>query len=139
MIRKDYILRMIEEIGKMIAAILGLLKNENVQQAKKLYDEGLVRIFDLGEDDILEKEAGQLRVVFENQFGESFEGLEVVANFLVKGGDIHIKSGDEAKAKRCYVKALELYNIVEIESATFSLNRQADMGKVSQLIDQICG
>ena len=137
MIRKDYILRMIEEIGKMIAIILGLLKKEDVAQAQSLYNEGLSRVFELEEDDVLDKEVDQLRYIFENKFGESFEGLEVIAGLLVKGGDIHIKDDDEEKAKQCYLKALHLYNLVEIESGTFSSNRQYDMNKLTQLIDQL--
>ncbi len=135
MIRKDYILRMIEEIGKIIAAILGLLKKGDVEQAQKLYLGALRRAFDLEEDKVLDMDVDQLRAIFENQFGESFEGLEIIAGLLVKGGDIHLENSDENKAESCYLKALSLYNLVEMESGTYSLNRQAEMKKVTQLID----
>lgn len=137
MIRQDYILKMIEEISKMISIILGLLKKGDVKQAQKLYAESLQRAFNLDEDRILEMDVNQLRAIFESQFGESFEGLEVIAALLVKGGDIHLNKEHKDNAELCYLKALSLYNLVEIESGTFSLNRQAEMGKLTQLIDQL--
>lgn len=137
MIRKDYILRMIEEIGKMIAAILGLLKNGEIKQAQNLYAQGLKRALNLDEDKILEMNVGELRAIFEDQFGESYDGLEIIAGLISKGGDIHLRGNNTDKAERCYIKAIELYNLVELESQTFSLSRQAEMGKVTQLIDQL--
>ena len=137
MIRKDYILRMIEEIGKMIAIILGYLKKEQIHQAHKLYKEGLQRALNLDEDSILEKSADELIAVFENKFGQSYEGIELIASLLARGGDIHLKNKNNQSAKKCYLKALELYNIVEIASGTFSIARQSDMSKVTQMIDQL--
>ncbi|MGQ1783571.1 MULTISPECIES: hypothetical protein [unclassified Saccharicrinis] len=128
---------MIEEIGKMIAAILGLLKEGKIEQAQKLYSEGIKRSLDLDEEAILIKDTDQLRNIFEDKFGESFEGLEVMAGLLVQGGDIHVRNNDDERAKSCYIKALQLYNLVEIESGAFSLERQANMGKVNQLINQL--
>lgn len=137
MIRKDYILRMIEEIGKMIATLLGLLNNGDTQQAQKLYAEGLKRSLDLDEDAILNMEVVQLRTIFEDRFGESFEGLEVLAGLLAAGGDIHVKNKHYSKAKNSYIKAMQLYNLVESESGTYSLLRQAQMSKVLQLLEQL--
>ena len=137
MIRQDYILRMIEEIGKMIAAILGLLKKGEVTQAQRLYSEGIKRAFNMDDDRVLEMSVDKLRLIFENQFGESFEGLEIMAGLISKGGDIQLKNNNHEKAEQCYLKALELFNLVEMESQTFSLSRQAEMGKVTQLVDQL--
>ncbi|GAF03342.1 hypothetical protein [Saccharicrinis fermentans] len=67
MIKRDYILRMIEEIGKMIAVILGLLKNGEIKQAQKLYGEGLKRALDLDEDTILSLGVDQLKSIFEEK------------------------------------------------------------------------
>ncbi len=137
MIRKDYILRMIEEIGKMIAIMLGLLNKGENQQAQKLYAEGLKRSLDLDEDAILNMEVGQMRIIFEDRFGESFEGLEVLAGLLVAGGDMHVKNKHCSKAKSSYVKAMQLYSLVESESGTYSVSRQAQMSKMLQLIEQL--
>ena len=137
MIRRDYILRMIEEIGKMIAAILGLLKKEQVLEAQKLYREGINRAFDMDENALLEASVNELKAIFEQKFGESFEGLEVVAGLLERGGDIHLKNEDENKTRLCYQKALELYKLAEIESGSFSLDRQAKMNKLTQIIAQL--
>ena len=137
MLRRDYILRMIEEIGKMIAIILGLVNKGENQQAQKLYAEGLKRSLDLDEDAILNMEVDQLRTIFEDKFGESFEGLEVLAGLLATGGDIHVKNMHFSKAKRSYIKAMQLYQLVESESGTYSLTRQLQMGKLLQLMEQL--
>lgn len=137
MIRKDYILRMIEEIGKMIAIMLGLLNKGENQQAQKLYAEGLKRSLDLDEDAILSMEADQLRTIFEDKFGESFEGLEVLAGLFAAGGDMYVKNKHYGKAKLSYVKAMQLYHLVETESSTYSVSRQAQMSKVQQLMGQL--
>ncbi len=137
MIRRDYILRLIDEIAKMIAAILGLLKEEKIQQAQDLYSTGLKRAIDKDEDEILDMNLDQLRGVFENKFGESHQGLEVLARLLVSGGDIHLKNNYDEKARSCYLKALQILNVVEIESNSFSIERQSSIKKVTQLIDQL--
>lgn len=137
MIRKDYILRMIEEIGKMIAVMLGLLNKGEIKQAQKLYAEGLKRSLDLDEDAILNMEVEQLRTIFEDRFGESYEGLEVLAGLLAAGADMHVKNEQYSKAKSSYIKAMQLYELVESESATYSVSRQAQMTKLMQLIAQL--
>ncbi|GAF03343.1 hypothetical protein [Saccharicrinis fermentans] len=71
------------------------------------------------------------------KFGESYQGLEMVAGLLVNGGDIHIRNKDEVLAKKCYIKAQQLYGLVERESGIFSLDRQANISKVNQLIDTL--
>lgn len=137
MLRKDYILRMIEEMVQMITKILGLLKNGESVKAYSIYTEGLQRILKLNEDELFSLDVDKIRFKFENEYGESFLGLENLADLIVKGGDIHIASNDEGRAEKCYIKALELLNVIEMESGIFSLNRQAKMVKVTQLLDQI--
>ncbi len=138
MIRKDFILRMIEEIAKTLAVLLGLIKKGDVEAAKKLYTDALSRVFkNYDEDFLLDQDVDRLKLLFDNEFGESYEGLEVVARLIVKGGDIHLASNNEEKAVRSYLKALELYNLVEMESGIFSFERQMEMQQLTQMIDQI--
>ncbi len=138
MIRKDFILRMIEEVAKTIGILLGLIKRGDLEAAKKLYSDALNRIFkNYDEDFILNQDVESLKLLFDNEFGESYEGMEVVARLIVKGGDIHLASDNEDKAEQCYLKALEIYNMVEMESGTFSLSRQMEMQQVTQMIDQM--
>lgn len=128
---------MIEEIGKMIAAMLALLSKGDTEEAQKLYIQGLKRGFDINEDTMLDMDIRQLRAVLENKFGESFEGLEVLAGLISAGGDLHLKNHDQEKAKECYLKSMQLYKLVDLESATYSLARQAQMGKVEAVLRQL--
>ena len=91
----------------------------------------------MDEDKLLQMSTDQIRFIFENEYGESFLGLETLTSLIARGGDIHLAGGNEVKAEQCYMKAMELFNVIEIESGTFSLDRQAQMGKISQLLYQI--
>lgn len=138
MIRKDFILRMIEEVAKTIGVLLGLIKKGDTDAALKLYSDALARVFkNYDEDFILSQDVEALKLLFENEFGESFEGMEVVARLIGKGGDIHLAKENEEKAVLCYVKALEIYNMVELESGTYSFTRQKEMQELTQMVDQI--
>ncbi len=137
MIRRDYILRMIDEMVKLIAALLGLLKKGEIEQAQKIYNEGILRALDMDEDTLLQIDLDKLVTIFEVKYGESYEGLETIATLLSRGGDIHLKSGDELRSKQCYFKSLEILNLVELKSDSFSLNRQAEMNKLNQLLHQL--
>jgi predicted negative regulator of RcsB-dependent stress response len=137
MIRKDYILRFIEEIAKTIGIILGLLEEKKNKEAQLLYGQTIKKILNVEEEKVLDMSVDQLKMNFENKFGENYLGLETVANLIARGGDIQLKNGDESQAMQYYLKSLQLYNIIEMKSGLFSLLRQTEMGKVSQLIDQI--
>ncbi len=138
MLRKDFILRMIEEVAKTIGILLGLIEKGDTDAALKLYSDALGRVFkNYDEDFILSQDVNALKLLFDNEFGESFEGMEVVARLIVKGGDIHLAKENEEKAEKCYIKALEIYNMVELESGTYSFTRQMEMQQLTQMIDQI--
>ncbi len=137
MFQKDYILRMIEMIGELVAGILGLLKKGKVQEASEELD----RVY----QEILKEDAAFFQSVPADQLTETLVKehdythghLEVLSELLYTEGEVQSAKGETNAAKAAYTKALRLYGFLEQQDKTFSFERQAKMAGLQEKIDKL--
>jgi hypothetical protein len=123
--RKDFILRIIEEIVRMIARMTGLMKEGQFSKAGEMAGQTLKDFFSLeadtidttGEEELLEL------LVREKQLDN--RQLAVIAEILHLHGDALKGEGKTEHARIRYRKALSVYRYLESsETRTFSLERK---------------
>lgn len=121
MYQKDYILRMIEMIGELIAQILGLLKKNKTQQASQIIENAY--------RDFLKKDASFFRKLPKDkltkelleQHSYTHEHLQILAELFYAEAEIQSAKQQTRNALDYYEKSLILFRFVTENSMTFSL------------------
>ena len=134
--QKDYLLREIEKIGRMIAAIwqkvfgekepFATAIDQQIEETKEMLSNGAN--FDL--DKFM-----TLKVEETNEYLNSFEGfnaenIESLARLIAQIG----LSEKSQKAKKYLEKALQLYELCNLKDKTYSLERNARINNIKQII-----
>jgi hypothetical protein len=137
MYQKDYILRMIEMIGDLIAGILGLIKKGDFQQASQSLDNAYYNF--LKEDASLfrsikkEKLTDELIKVHNYTNGH----LEILSELFYAEAEILYAKGRHFESLEFYEKTLILKEFVDKESKSFSLDEQSKISLIQNRIAQL--
>ena len=134
MYQKDYILRMIEMLGDLIAAVFGLVRKGDFQQAT----ENLERIY----YDMLKEDAAFFRSIpKENLTHELLEKhdytnghLEILAELFNAEAELAEAQGNPQGCLEYSEKALLLFEFIDLEQKTLSLDR---LDKMTLIRDRI--
>ena len=135
MIRRDYIMRMVEEFGKFLAAIAGLKREGEYEEALKKIDgvyEGMIDLDpkilkSVGADELL----GFLRD--EKQFNNHY--LKMIAELLFEEGQIYHESGNPVSAYNVLEKAKILIKYLMDSDATFSFDWYEKLSVINGILD----
>lgn len=137
MYQKDYILRMIEMFGDLIAGILSLIKNGDLDKASQ----GIENVFyDFLKEDaaffnnISEKDLTD-RLLEEHNFTDGH--LEILAELFYAQGELANAQGKTEDCLRYYRKSLQLFDFIEKEFKTFSVERQSRISLIQTQISKL--
>jgi hypothetical protein len=110
MIRRDYILRMIEEFAKAIARIRALKKDRQLEEASVLTEEEFKRITGLDSESLLKLTETELlaRLIQGDSFHAVREKMFFLTTLLKEAGDIAAAEDREEESRACYLKGLHL-------------------------------
>lgn len=135
MIRKDYILRIVEEFAKFLAAIVGLKREGKYEEALKKVDQVFNSMINL--DPVILKSIKQEELIDflieEKQFNLHY--LKMIAELLFEEGQIYVEQGDPVTAQNVLGKAKILINYLMENDRTFSF----DWYEKISIIDSIVG
>lgn len=127
--QKDYILREIEKIGMVISAIrqklFGGNNNLSVAIEKQLMDvkEMLLSGTDFDLDEFLSLNIEESNEYISSFKGFSIENIELIAECISK-----ICLSDNSSVSKKYLeKALQLYELCNLKSKTYSLERETNI------------
>jgi len=134
MYQKDYILRMIEMLGDLIAAVLGLVRKGDFQQAT----ENLERIY----YDMLKEDAAFFRSIpKEDLTHELLEKhdytnghLEILAELFNAEAELANAQGNPNSCLEYSEKSLLLFEFIDLQQKTLSLER---LDKMTLIRDRI--
>jgi len=139
MYNKDYILRMIEMIGDLIAGILGLIKNGDLQKAEQTLDDAYY--------DFLKEDASFFRKIKTEKLTEELiekhnytnGHLEILSELFFAEAELLAAKGDKDKAIEYYEKSLLLLDFVLETTKSFSFDKQSKFlllqNRIAQLKD----
>ncbi len=137
MYQKDYILRMVEMIGDLIAAFLGLLKKGDLDQAEKLIERGYI--------ELLRNDASFFLLIPNEQLTDKLLGehhyehfhLEILAELFFAEATLADTQHKPGHCLSCYEKSQILTEFLEHSDKTWSARREERktllMGKISAL------
>lgn len=136
MIRKDYILRMVEEFAKFLAAIMGLKDEGKYEEALKKIDSvytGLLNIEPvtvraISTDEVLDYL--QTEKKFNNQY------LKMVAELLYEEGMIYAEMGDPVSTRNVLEKARVLIDYLSENDQTFSFDWYEKLKNIERILEE---
>ena len=137
MYHKDYILRMVEMIGDLIAAFLGLLKKGDLDQAEKLMERGYT--------ELLRNDASFFLLIPKEQLTDKLLGehhyehyhLEILSELFFAEASLAEARHKTGHSLECYEKSLLLTEFLEQEDKTWSARREERKAFLGQKIDSL--
>ena len=124
MFKKDYILRMVEMIGDLIAAMLGLIKKGDLEQAEKLLERGYMELLrrDAAFFQVIPKDQLTTKLIGEHHYENGH--LAVLAELFFAEATLSEAQQKLPYSLTCYEKSLILLEFLEKEDKTWSAKRE---------------
>ena len=135
--QKDYILRMIEMLGDLIAGILGLARKGDFNQAT----EKLERVY----YDMLKEDAAFFRSIPKQDLTRKLleehnytnGHLEILAELFNAEAELEMARGNESGSLEYSEKSLALFEFIDIRQKTLSMERLEKMTSIRQRISSL--
>ena len=134
MIRKDYILRMVEEFGKFLAAIVGLRLEGKLEEALKKIDDVYRGMIDLDPIVIKSVDPGELLDFLQKEKEYNHHYLKMIAELLFEEGQVYAESGDPVSARNVLEKAKILIDYLMEYDKTFSFDWYEKMSIIDGIL-----
>lgn len=136
MIRRDYIMRMVEEFARFLTAIMKLRTEGNFESAMKKIDEAYTKMIDV-DPSILKSVKPENLIDFltnEKSFDNSY--LKMIAELLYEEGMIYHENGDPINAYNVLGKAKILFNYLSEHEKTYSFDWYEKLAAIDEIIAQ---
>lgn len=115
LVQRDYILRVIEQLGEVLTHVLHLRRGGSLIEARQYIDQSIGRLIGMEPDAVYDRSAGELATEIRGRLARHrraqlvSDQLVVLAGLLHESAHIHDDAGDTARARADRIKALELY------------------------------
>jgi len=133
-IRRDYLLRIIDEFFKFLSKILKLKDAKEYQQAFLVMEETSQTLLHAGLNEFTEIQG--LILPFVSGKGLTMDQIEILAELLKVKADIEMDLFNNFSALNLYEKSLELLQHIQSNSKNFSLSR---IEKIDDIRDILAG
>lgn len=134
MIRKDYILRMVEEFAKFLAKIVGLKQEGKFNEALKKIDDVYQGMIDLDPAVLKSIGADELLDFLQNEKKYNNIYIKIIAELLFEEGQIYIESGDPVSGRNVLEKAKVLINFLMENDSTFSFDWYEKISAIDRVL-----
>lgn len=139
MYQKDYILRMIEMIGDLIAGILGLIRKGDFKKAS----EEISRIY----YDVLREDSSFFRKIPEEDLTRKLlkehnytnGHLEILAELLNAEAELAMAKGNNKESLEFLGKSLIIFEFIDNEQKTYSFEKDKKMTEIRKRIEELKG
>lgn len=131
MFSDDYILRIVRQATAVFAKIIGLKSAQQYQEALQVIDQTLEQLLGLDVEIIRLLDDESLYTLLMKDDVLDLEKLGFIADLFKEEGDIHKLQGQIEESTNCYIRSLNYYLIIGINSETSRPN------ELSQKIDEL--
>jgi hypothetical protein len=110
MLRRDYILRLVEEFAEALARIRALRDERKLGEARLLTEEEFKRITGLDSESVLKLSETELlaKLIPGEPMHSVREKMFFLTTLLKESGDLAVAEGRESEGQACYLKGLHL-------------------------------
>jgi hypothetical protein len=137
MYQKDFVLRMIEMFGELLAGIMGLIRKGEYTQA---YDQ-IGRMY----LDMLKEDASFFRSLSENDLAQSLlknhnytnGHLEILAELYNAEAELSLARGNKSDSLQFSRKSLIIFEFIDADQKTYSLERLNRIETIKKRIDNL--
>jgi hypothetical protein len=130
--KEDYLIKYIEKLHRVIAAMLGLKESGKGEQVMEIADEALIEYLGLSVQDIMKiSEAEFEKHIRLNNYGVTF--LEKICELFVVLTDTCYDLGKQDQMRDVCKKALILYRLLNEKDKTFSFERESIISELEEI------
>jgi len=137
MYQKDYILRIIEMLGELIAGIIGLIKKGEYKQATEKLDDlywGMLKedsafFRDIPTDELTD------RLLHEHNYTNGH--LEILAELFNAEGELRLAQDDKPGSLEYFSRSLRLLEFIDKEYKTYDKERIDKMAAIRERINTL--
>ena len=137
MYQKDYILRMIEMIGDLIAGILGLIKKGDFSRAAKELDDIYYQMLKEDSSTFRKIPPENLTDTLLHDHNYTNGHLEILAELFNAEAELRLAQGNKSGSLEYSKKSLILFEFLDREQKTFSFAREKKMKDIRERIEAI--
>lgn len=137
MYQKDYILRMIEMFGEMLAGIFGLIRKRRYEEASQAIENTYVELLRKNSSDILKINAYRLPELLQKDFGFNQQQLEIVAGLLYADAELNLRQKNFQESKLNFQKSLTIFKYLDKVQKIYSLERLNRISDIEKRISEI--
>ncbi len=133
--QEDYLLKYLEKLSRVIAAMLGFREKGLPEEAIKVADETFKELLDLKLIE-LEKMTSEsfIEKIRETRYSASFIGLLAELTYETAENKAII---NDISAKSYYQKSLELFNYLNEKDKTYSFDRELKIEEIKSKIEEL--
>jgi hypothetical protein len=135
MFQRDYILRLIEEFAKFLAAITGLKAGGNLEEALKKIDEAYNEILELNPKFVKSLNNDELLDYCQKEKKYDNQQMNMVAELLYQEGMIYAEEGDPVSARNVLEKSKVLIAYLMDNDSTFSFDWYEKLHEIDHVLD----
>ncbi len=139
--QKDYLMRQIEEAGRVLAEALskmtGFKNKGKVHEGIEMTDQELKNQMNMGLKELNELQTDHLMTHLEKKEKIFPENYEKLAELLTEVAEGMAQQNNKEEAKSMYEKVLSIYQYLEEYESAFSFDRFAKMEKIRAAKDEL--
>ena len=129
--KEDYLLKFLEKLGRVVAAVLGLREKGNVEDAIRLADETYKELLTLDMDALSSLSIDDFEVLI-RKLGYTSTYIEALAKLTHETALCYAETGELLKMRIFSEKALLLYCFLNEKDKTFSFEREMIIAELKQ-------
>lgn len=132
--KEDYLIKYLEKLGRVIAAMLALRKANQPESSLQLADEVYKELLSISVSDLLDMSEDSFHEAMkkENYNASYIESLAQITHEAAKAYSIREDKENEIKA---YKKSLQLYQLLNAKDKTFSFEREEIISSLNEIIN----
>lgn len=132
--KEDYLLKYLEKLSRVIAAMLGLREKGLPEDAVRLADETYKEMLDLNTDELALMPVSEF-VEIVRKAGYSSSYLDALAKLAYETACSFQLKGNRIYANSFFQKALQVFYLLNEKDKTFSFEREMLISELKQLIE----
>jgi hypothetical protein len=137
MYQKDYVLRMVEMLGELIGALLGLIKKGDYKRASEKLDKMYY--------DFLKQDAAFFSIIPEEELTHkllkehnyTYGHLEILAELFNVEAELELAKGNKTGCRDYSAKALTLFEFISRDQKVYSFDREKKMKTIRKRLSEL--